>query len=249
MLGNIIGWLGFVIAAVIFGWLALRLWRAKNAILKWAGVLLSGLLALVFSLVSVVMLLGMIKFYSPQQVSAPDLTVAMTPENIQRGEHLANSFCTSCHSPNGELPLVGGVDLGKDISIPIGSFVSENLTPGGPLQDYSDGEIFAVLRNGVNPEGRWLVLMSNVRVRNMSDEDLQAIIAYLRSQPAIDNPVQDPADQINLLGLTSCSEQVCCQKASHPSVVVSPPHRKGPRWNTASTSSATMTAGIAMARI
>ena len=202
MVGNILGWLVFILTAAFLGWLALRLWRAKNAIIKWVGVVLGGLLCLAISLVSVVMALGLVKFYSPQQVSTPDLTVAMAPENIQRGEHLANSFCTSCHSPNNELPLVGGVDLGRDISIPIGSFFSENLTPGGPLKDYTDSEIFGVLRNGVNPEGRRLVLMSNVRVRNMSDEDIQAIIAYLRSQPAIDNPVQDPSDQINLLGLT-----------------------------------------------
>jgi len=34
MVGNILGWLAFVILAVLFGWLALRLWRVKNAILK-----------------------------------------------------------------------------------------------------------------------------------------------------------------------------------------------------------------------
>jgi len=199
MVGNILGWLVFVLLAVLFGWLVLRAWRAKNAILKWAGVVLSGLLTLALSAVSVVILIGLVKFYMPRNVPVPDLSVAMTPENIQRGEHLANSFCTSCHSPTNELPLIGGIDLAKDISIPLGSFVSVNLTPGGPLKDYSDGEIFNVLRNGVNPDGRALVFMSTVRARNMSDEDTQAVIAYLRSQPAIDNPTQDPADQPNLL--------------------------------------------------
>jgi mono/diheme cytochrome c family protein len=199
MLGNLLGWLGFVVAAVFFGWLALRLWRAKHVLVKWVGVVLSGLLALALALVSVVMLIGLIKFYSPRNVAVPDLSVPMTPENIQRGEHIANSFCTSCHSVTGELPLTGGVDLGKDLALPLGTFVSSNLTPAGPLKDWSDGEIFAALRYGVNPDRRALVFMSTVRARNMSDADIQAVIAYLRSQPAVANQTQDPSDQPNLL--------------------------------------------------
>jgi mono/diheme cytochrome c family protein len=199
MLGNLLGWLGFVVVAVFFGWLALRLWRAKHALVKWAGAILSGLLALALALVSVVMLIGLVKFYSPRDVPVPDLSVPMTPENIQRGEHIADSFCTSCHSVTGDLPLTGGVDLGQDLALPLGSFVASNLTPAGPLQDWSDGQIFAALRNGVNPDRRALVIMSNVRARNMSDEDIQAVIAYLRSQPAIANETQDPPDQPNLL--------------------------------------------------
>jgi mono/diheme cytochrome c family protein len=199
MLGNILGWLGFVVAVVFFGWLALRVWRAKHALFKWAGAILSGLVTLVLALVSVVMLIGLVKFYSPRNVPVPELSVPMTPENIQRGEHIADSFCTSCHSVTGDLPLTGGVDLGKDLALPLGRFVSSNLTPAGPLKDWSDGQIFAALRNGVNPDRRALVFMSTVRARNMSDADIQAVIAYLRSQPAIANQTQDPPDQPNLL--------------------------------------------------
>lgn len=199
MVGNIIGWLVFVVLALFFGWLALRLWRAKNAIVKWVGVLLSGLLTLVLSLVSIVILIGLVTFYTPVNLPVPDLSVSLTPENIQRGEHLADSFCTSCHSPNTELPLIGGVDLGKDIPIPLGEFISVNLTPAGPLKNYSDGEIFNVLRNGINPKGRRLVFMSTVRARNMSDDDVKAVIAYLRSQPAVTNETPDPPDRPTLL--------------------------------------------------
>ena len=201
MLGNILGWLVFVALAVLFGWLALRLWRVKNRFLKWAGALISSVISLVLALVSIVMLIGMVKFYTPQKVAIPDINVPLTPENIQRGEHLANSFCTSCHSTTGELPLTGGVDLAKDISIPLGSFVSVNLTPAGPLKDWTDGEIFATLRTGVDPDGRRLINMSYMRARHMSDEDIQAVIAYLRSQPAVVNETQDPPDRVNLLAI------------------------------------------------
>jgi cytochrome c553 len=201
MFTNLLLWLVIVIIAIAFGWLAWRAWHVRKPLLKWVGGVLSGLLTLVLTLVSVVALIGMVKFYRPRSAPIPDVTVAATSEQIQRGEYLANSFCTSCHSPNGELPLIGGPDLAKDIPIPIGSFVAANLTPGGSLKDWSDGEIFRALRNGIDPQGRGLVLMSNNRVRNLSDEDMQALIAYLRSQPAVENATPNPPDKLSMLGI------------------------------------------------
>jgi mono/diheme cytochrome c family protein len=201
MLANILGWLVFVVLAVLFGLLAYRLRRVKNPFLKWAGILASAVLTLVFSLVSIVTLVGMVKAYRSYAVPAPEMSVALTPENIQRGEHLADSFCTSCHSTSGELPLAGGLDLASDFPIPLGSFIASNLTPAGPLKDWSDGEIFNSMRHAVDPQGRRLVIMSNARMRYLSDEDLQAVIAYLRSQPAVENETPEPPDQLNLLAV------------------------------------------------
>ena len=201
MYHNILIWLILVAASVLLGWLTVRAWRAKNAILKWGGVVLSGLLTVSLGVVSVVALIGLVKGYAPRNVSVPDLAVAGTQQQIKRGEYLANSFCTSCHSLNGEFPLTGGVDIGKDFPLPLGTFISANLTPAGPLKDWSDGEIFRALRNGVDRDGRWLVIMSNARVRHMSDEDLQAVIAYLRSQSAVINETQHPPDQPNFLAI------------------------------------------------
>jgi mono/diheme cytochrome c family protein len=196
---NIIGLLVLVALAVLFVLLARRLWRAKNRLVKWAGVLLTGLLAVIFALFSILVLVGMVKFYTPVKMTTPEISVALTPENIQRGEHLANSFCTSCHSTNGELPLIGGYDVGSDFPMPLGTFVAPNLTPAGPLAQWSDGEIFNALRQGINPQGQRLVVMSTARMRYLSDEDIQAVIAYLRSQPAVEHETQDPPDQPNLL--------------------------------------------------
>jgi mono/diheme cytochrome c family protein len=199
MLAIIIGWLVIVALAVLLILLARRLWRVKNRLVKWAGVLLSGLLALVFALTGALVLVGMVKSYTPHKIATPEISVALTPENIQRGEHLANSFCTSCHATNGELPLTGGIDVGKDFPIPLGTYVAPNLTPAGSLAEWSDGEIFNALRQGIDPQGRHLVVMSTARMRYMSDEDTQAVIAYLRSQPAVVHETQDPSDQPNLL--------------------------------------------------
>jgi mono/diheme cytochrome c family protein len=201
MFGNIVIWLVIVAVAVLLGWLAMRAWRATNQAVKLGGGILSSLLTLIVSLVSILMLIGLVKFYSPRSAPVPDLKVAGTAEQIARGEHLANSFCASCHSTTNQLPLTGGVDLGKDFPMPLGSFVSVNLTPAGPLQDWSDGEIFRALRNGLDRDGHALTIMSSARGRHLSDDDIQAVIAYLRSQPAAANDTLLPPDQPNALAL------------------------------------------------
>jgi mono/diheme cytochrome c family protein len=184
---------------ILFGLLAVRSSRSKRPVLKWGGLILSSVFALVFALVTVFALKGMYQHTRVLDVPVPSIYVAGTPEQIMRGQHLADTLCTSCHSPTGELPLIGGVNVGDDMPVPLGSYVSTNLTPAGPLSNWSDSEIFRAIRNGVNKDGRRLVVMSNVRSRNPSDEDTLAIIAYLRSQPSVPHDTPQPSDQPNLL--------------------------------------------------
>ena len=192
MVGNILGWLLCLAFTLFFGWLALRAWRVRRALLKWTGVILAGLITLVLALITGVIGRGLWTIYAPPPFSpAPDLTVAASAGQIARGQHLALSLCAGCHSSNGELPLNGGYDVGKDSPVNIGELISFNLTPGGPLKDWSDGEIFRVIRQGVDRDGRGLIVMANLPVRHLSDDDIQAVIAYLRSQPAAPNPPKD----------------------------------------------------------
>lgn len=227
MFGNVLAWIVMVVAAIVFGWLALRAWRAKSALAKWGGLAGAGLLTLVAALLSVVTAIGLFKAYTPRSAPIPDLQVAGTPEQVARGEHLANTFCAGCHSPTTELPLIGGVDLGADIPIPLGSFVSVNLTPAGPLKDYTDGEIFRILRHGIAPSGRTLVFMSTVRARNLSDEDTQALIAYLRATPAVANDTPYPPDNLSVLGIVMLGAGMLPEGAPPvEGVITAPP--KGP---------------------
>jgi mono/diheme cytochrome c family protein len=198
---NVVSIIVILLLAVLFLMLTTRAWRVRQHLFRWGGLLASCLLALILTLVAVFSGLGLYKFSAVRDIPIPDIQVIGTSEQIARGQHLADSFCTSCHSLTAELPLTGGVDLGKDIAIPLGSFISANLTPAGPLASWSDGEIFRALRNGVGQDGRWLAIMSGVRVRNMSDADTLALIAYLRSQPSLPSDIPEALDQPNLLGL------------------------------------------------
>src|SRR3984893_9572472 len=132
---------------------------------------------------------------------------------LMRGKALVDGFCSACHltggldignnvpipvgsfvpsnlTPAGPLKrwsdgeLTGGLDIGNNVPIPVGSFVPSNLTPAGPLKRWSDGEIFRAIRNGADADGRWLTIMSYTNAGRLSDEDTQAVIAYIRSVPA-----------------------------------------------------------------
>jgi cytochrome c553 len=104
-------------------------------------------------------------------------------------------------NPGGQLPLTGGWNIAEAEGFGfMGSMVTENLTPAGKLSNYSDGELFRVMRHSLDQKGQRLGFMAFLPYGQLSDEDTQAIIAYLRSLP----PVQTDApsgDQINFMGM------------------------------------------------
>jgi cytochrome c553 len=173
--------------------------RARVAFLKWAGAGFGVLLTLIFGATTSIMTTGLYRL-NARSAPVPDLKVAGTPEQIQRGQAIADSFCAACHSKIGT--LTGGVDMGKKLPIPIGSFVSSNLTPAGSLRHWSDGEIFRAIRNGVDANGRRLFIMSLTSAGNLSDDDIQSLIAEIRTMPAAGAQTPDPPDDVNPLGVT-----------------------------------------------
>jgi mono/diheme cytochrome c family protein len=155
-------------------------------------------LATAVAFVSVLTIAGLVKLHT-RSAPVPDLKVAGTPDQIQRGQAIATSFCDACHSTTG--PLTGGEDIGNHFPMPVGSFVASNLTPAGPLHRWSDGDIFRAIRNSVNADGHWLIIMSYTNAGKLSDDDIQALIAYIRSRPAAGQETVHPPDQLNLLGV------------------------------------------------
>ncbi|MFN8534766.1 MAG: c-type cytochrome [Dehalococcoidia bacterium] len=130
---------------------------------------------------------------------APNLQIQSTPERVARGRFLISTWsaCIDCHASNRENPAFL-LDGGKLEAGPLGTFFAPNLTSGGPLKDFSDGEVVRAIREGIGRDGRTLLIMPSSIYRNLSDEDVQSIVAYLRSQPASNNPT--PAHQIGPLG-------------------------------------------------
>ncbi|MDE3091307.1 MAG: cytochrome c, partial [Chloroflexota bacterium] len=196
MIGNIIGVLILITLVVLFAWLTRRAWGSKHKILKFPVLILTGLLTLLFALVTVLVLVGFFKLYQPHNNPVANVQVARTSAQIARGEKLAN-ICMSCHSPGNQLPLSGSDFVAKFSYLPVGTFYAPNLTPSGNIKDWNEGEVIRAIREGVHKDGRSLLVMPSDSFRNMSDEDIQAVVAYLRSQPAVGNPT--PTNEFNLM--------------------------------------------------
>jgi mono/diheme cytochrome c family protein len=132
---------------------------------------------------------------------ADEIVVQRTPERVARGAYLVKhvGVCFACHSPLDKathMPLAGqmgagGRRFGREEGLP-GNLYATNLTPDPEtgLGNWTDGEIIRAVREGVSKDGHALFpLMPYPNYRQMSDADVQDIVAYLRTIPAVKNPV------------------------------------------------------------
>jgi mono/diheme cytochrome c family protein len=185
-------------AFAILAILAVRALRFKRPFVRWGGASLAGLAAIACLAPAVLMGAGLSKSRF-RRAPAPNITIAGTAEQVQRGQAIASGFCGACHSSADT--MTGGRDLGEHLPVPLGHFIAANLTPAGPLSRWSDGQIFRAIRNSIDADGRWLTIMSLTNANRLSDQDIQALIAYLRSLPAAGRPTPDPPDNLSPLGL------------------------------------------------
>lgn len=186
-----------VIAILLLSILTNRAWKSKHRWLKWGGSTLSGLLTLITSALLILALIGFYKLNQRFDNRVQEIHVAGTPEQIARGEKLAN-ICVSCHTPGNEMPLSGSNFVSKFEFPPLGTMYAPNLTPSGNIADWTDGEVIRAIREGIDRNGRSLLVMPSANFRNMSDQDVQALVAYLRSQSAAGEPT--PETHFNVLG-------------------------------------------------
>jgi mono/diheme cytochrome c family protein len=194
---DLIGALILVILIVLFVFLIKRAWKVKNGVLKWIGTIISGIVA---SLLVLGLVFGLIGFYELNRKHdnpIADIQVEGTPEQIARGEQLAH-ICISCHTSNDQFPLAGTDFLDKFAGPPMGRLYAPNLTPSGNIADWTDGEVIRAIREGIHKNGRSLLVMPSENYRHMSDEDVHAVVAFLRSQPATGEPTLEPG--LSLLG-------------------------------------------------
>ncbi|MBW3570894.1 MAG: cytochrome c, partial [Gemmatimonadetes bacterium] len=164
--------------------------------MKWIKRIALGLVAVIVLVVAVVYGVSEMqlrKKYEVPQVAA--LNVTSDPAQIARGQHLATAVakCTDCHT----------VDLGGKLFIdggPLGTVYSSNLTAGkgGVLARYSNPQLETAIRHGVARDGRGLMIMPSDEYAYLSDQDVSAIIAYLRSLRPVDR--EQPASKLGPLG-------------------------------------------------
>lgn len=158
---------------------------------------------MVLLLVVVLAIVGMLTYLKtalPDVGDAPDMKIVATPEMIARGEYLANHvmLCIDCHSTRdwskfsgpikSDLRGNGGEIFDQKFGFP-GSYVSKNITPHH-LGDWTDGEIFRTITTGVNRDNKALFpIMPYMNYGHMDEEDIKAVIAYIRTLPS--NPQEN----------------------------------------------------------
>ena len=132
----------------------------------------------------------------------PAVRTSTDPAVLARGEYLVYgpAHCVECHSGSYDaltkladgkkVPLSGGLRFNAG---PLGYVYSKNLTPDPTtgIGRYSDGQIARMMRYSVKPDGR-ASIEPMMPFGNMSDDDLAAIISFLRAQPPVRNEVPEP---------------------------------------------------------
>lgn len=175
--------IGLALLCGASAWLARRAWRSRRSWVRWVGGPLLAVAVLGLAAVLVLGVAGLVKLYAPQALPAPSLTVAGTSDQVARGEHVASVACAGCHAATGDLPLSGGRNMADEMGLPLGDLYPPNITSAA-IAEHTDGELFRAVRAGLARDGR-PTLMAIAGSRFLNDDDLLAVIAYLRhSQPA-----------------------------------------------------------------
>ncbi|MFZ5896972.1 MAG: c-type cytochrome [Myxococcota bacterium] len=112
---------------------------------------------------------------------------------VERGRYLvvAVAQCGACHTDNTKPnDFLGGNPNFKSGGV---TLAAHNLTPDATgIGSWSDHDIKRAIRDGIDDQGRQLApAMPYWLFHNLSDPDLSAIVAYLRSIPAVVNVVGD----------------------------------------------------------
>lgn len=168
----------------------------------WLRVLV-GIVTVLLALVVVLVVTVSVRWNRTFEYPLQDITVSTDPANVARGEYLYRtvSVCGACHSVGGEenpdLLPAGGRKF--DIS-ELGVVYTPNITPAMEtgIGGWTDGEVIRAIREGIGKDNHFLVIMPSDIFHSMSDDDVQAIVAYLRSLEPLENDV--PAFRPSLLG-------------------------------------------------
>jgi len=190
-----------------------------RAVLIVVGIIATGVAALLVALQ-----LGWARHH---ETTAPPLRAVSDPTVIERGRYLVYgpAACAYCHRPKadwprlarGEMPPLSG---NHEFPLPFGAIFSSNLTSDRQtgLGAASDGAIVRVLRHGIRHDGRMAVPI--MEFQNLSDEDIVAILSFLRTQPAVHQ--QPQPHRLTFLGRLLLGVVMTPSGPSRPPLEMSP---------------------------
>ena len=136
---------------------------------------------------------------------AAGITAAAAETPAERGAYLVNTImtCQNCHTPKGpngdivDKALSGGLTFDE----PPFKVTASNITPDPDtgIGKWTDAQIKTLMRTGVRPNGVHVAgVMPTGFYGILTESDLDAIVAYLRTVKPINNKVPDPIYKIAL---------------------------------------------------
>lgn len=160
--------------------------------LKWLGIVLGSLIGLLVIMLAVFFFKGSAMLGRKYSITPAAVTIPTDAASIERGRHFVQAICSGCHTAD-----LSGQTL---LEAPFATVDSANLTAGqgGVGSEFTDADWIRAIRDGVDNDGRALVLMPAMAFWHFNDQDLGAVIAYLKSLPPVDH--EQPHPQINALG-------------------------------------------------
>jgi mono/diheme cytochrome c family protein len=139
----------------------------------------------------------------PRNAPAASLEVPRTPARIARGQYLSRHVvgCSDCHGERDwtkySAPQIRDREGhgGMAFRIGVGTLYSPNITPAR-LSTWTDGEVLRAMVSGVSKDGSPLFpLMPYDAYRQMSRDDAESVIAFIRTLPSAARDV--PRSQLN----------------------------------------------------
>lgn len=114
------------------------------------------------------------------EVQKLDYKVEITPARVERGKKLAQLLCANCHKNPATGNLTGEPML--DAPPQFGKIFSQNITQDKTygIGDWTDGELIYLLRTGIKRDGKFAPPYM-AKLPHMADEDINSVIAFLRS--------------------------------------------------------------------
>jgi mono/diheme cytochrome c family protein/cytochrome c2 len=136
-------------------------------------------------------------------------SAAMAESQIERGNYLVNTImaCGNCHSPrdaNGKTIADKAFSGGLTFNTPAFVATASNITPdpGTGIGSWSDAEIKRALIEGLRPDHGHLpgvplaAIMPANFYKALLNDDLDAVVAYLRSLKPVRNEVANPVYKV-----------------------------------------------------
>lgn len=153
-------------------------------VLKWIGIVLGSLLGLILLAAAVLYFIGNSRLTRTYDFPPSNITIPTDEASIEYGRHRAETLCQGCHGAD-----LSGIENWFSAG-PLGTVDSANLTSGEGgfgREAASDEDYVRAIRHGIDPEGKSIFMPAVVSTAHLSDEDLGAIIAYVKSIPPVDH--------------------------------------------------------------